>query len=572
MEQINHFSHKKHPLKLINGETIVGVGFKSGENEEKPVAVNCFACEEPILPIGSAYACTKCHFYLHKSCAQLPLTINLASLYQEPLRLINYRKTGDTDFNCDVCCLKHLGHGLCYSQSSHKAALTACINCCAIEIARKSEADAIKKEAMVKLQHKGHPRHTLTLQLRPAAILCDACKSEEKDMFYLCDACDFWIHKRCTSLASTLDLPHHPNHPLVLVYSLPENFYKYPCYYRPSTSGANEDSNSLLLFPMSDVFTDPLKLLHLDRLSLDDNDELEIKHWSHPHPLILNVEPQHNNMPSTSDSIEVCYGCIRPLSLPYYSCKDGCPITLHKYCAQLPLTLKHQLHRPDHSLDLVNTSGHEYFYRCTGCFSYGNTFVYRCETCSFHLCVNCAYLPNIIKHNTHNHRLHQVIDPQSLCEVCDKWSEGISYACKACDFILGMHCAMRLPQSLTHRYCKGHEVLFTYPPVDDHPEDFYCDNCEEEMDPKEPLYYCHKDKHSFHLLCISRIDYFANIYRAGTRVVPYHKHPLTYVRRKKSHGYLCSTCNQDINGYLVLECRGCTFTICFKCHLDKLYE
>ncbi|GKE00640.1 hypothetical protein Tco_1388623 [Tanacetum coccineum] len=60
---------------------------------------------------------------------------------------------------------------------------------------------------------------------------------------------------------------------------------------RPSTSGANEDLNSLLHFPMLDVFTDPLKLLHLDKLSLDDNDELVIKHWSHNHSLILNVEP-----------------------------------------------------------------------------------------------------------------------------------------------------------------------------------------------------------------------------------------------------------------------------------------
>ncbi|GJT72650.1 retrovirus-related pol polyprotein from transposon TNT 1-94 [Tanacetum coccineum] len=118
---------------------------------------------------------------------------------------------------------------------------------------------------------------------------------------------------------------------------------------RPSTSGANEDSNSLLHFPMSDVFTDPLKLLHLDNLSLDDNDKLEIMHQSHRHPLTLNVEPQHNNMPSTSDSIE------------------------------------------------------------------------------------------------------------------------------ACNFQLDLYCATRTPQSFAHRYCKGDEALLTYPPVENHPEDFYCD-------------------------------------------------------------------------------------------------
>ncbi|GKB34277.1 hypothetical protein Tco_0879219, partial [Tanacetum coccineum] len=47
---------------------------------------------------------------------------------------------------------------------------------------------------------------------------------------------------------------------------------------RPSTSGANEDSNSLLHFPMSDVFTDPLKLLNIIKVFLDENDDAEIKH------------------------------------------------------------------------------------------------------------------------------------------------------------------------------------------------------------------------------------------------------------------------------------------------------
>ncbi|GJR87105.1 C1-like protein [Tanacetum coccineum] len=343
MEEINHFSHEKHPLKLINWETILGVGFNGAANEEKPEVAGCFACAKPISPSDLTYGCTKCQFFLHKSCAQLPLTINLPSIYQHPLKLINMRTTDFEDFTCDLCRLDRLAHGLCYSPNDKEYVYTFCINCCVVEISHKADADAIKKHAMVKFEHEGHPEHTLTLQIRPAAILCDACKTEEKDLFYLCDSCDFCIHKTCTSLDSTLDIPHHPNHPLVLAYSLPEKFYNYPyycefcdiyirrnewlyhcanCRYfahikcvlnapppstsrdRPSTSGANEDSNSLLHFPMSDVFTDPLKLLHLNKLSLHDNDELEIKHQSHYHPLILNVEPQHNNMPSTSDSIE----------------------------------------------------------------------------------------------------------------------------------------------------------------------------------------------------------------------------------------------------------------------------
>nr|GFB25291.1 C1-like protein [Tanacetum cinerariifolium] len=104
-----------------------------------------------------------------------------------------------------------------------------------------------------------------------------------------------------------------------------------------------------------------------------------------------------------------------------------------------------------------------------------------------------------------------------------------------------MYCAMRSPQSLAHRYCKGHEIPLTYPPVEDHPEDFYCDICEEEMNPNLPLYHCQKCKYrnSFHLDCISRNDYYANVWSEGTETVSYHKHPpLTFVRRKKTpNGY-----------------------------------
>nr|GEX54604.1 C1-like protein [Tanacetum cinerariifolium] len=357
----------------------------------------------------------------------------------------------------------------------YKEGFNACSNCFLVESVRNAELDAIKEEASIKLKHKSHPQHSLTLKLRPASFCCDACKTEEKDLFYECENCDFWIHKSCASLAPTIHLPrHHPKHPLVLVYSLPENFYKYPNYCKfcnkyirrgewlyhcrlcryfahikcalnaqkkyaftprddPSTSSASDDVHSLLHFPMSEAFTDPLKLLHSKILAKDDKETTEFIHWSHPaHPLILNVEDlQGNNMMPDINS--------------------GDPI-------------------------------------------------------------------------------------------------------KDCDFQLCIFCAMRSPLSLAHRYCKGHEIPLTYPPVDDHPEDFYCDICEEEMDPNLPLYHCQKCKYrnSFHLHCISRIDYYANIWLGGTRTRAYHKHPsLTFVRRKKTPKY------GDIRGSKKLKLKGC---------------
>nr|GFA06557.1 C1-like protein [Tanacetum cinerariifolium] len=66
----------------------------------------------------------------------------------------------------------------------------------------------------------------------------------------------------------------------------------------PSTSAAGDDIHSLLHFPMSKTFTDPLRLVHSKITAQDDKETTEIDHWSHPaHPLILNVEDlQGNNM------------------------------------------------------------------------------------------------------------------------------------------------------------------------------------------------------------------------------------------------------------------------------------
>ncbi|GJX78846.1 C1-like protein [Tanacetum coccineum] len=219
-------------------ETIVGVGFSGGgDDEEKANVVGCFGCEEPVSLSGSAYACTECRFFLHKACAQLPLTINLPSIFQHPLKLINSRTTIFKSFICDVCLLEGLTHGLCYADSD-EFEFNICINCWVLESARKSEADGIKEEAKVKLKHKGLP-------------------------------------------------------------TPPED---------PSTSAADEDTNYLLHFPMSVPFMDPLKLLHLKQLSLDNNDEVEITHPSHDHPLILTARPQdNNNIPDVDDPIETCH-------------------------------------------------------------------------------------------------------------------------------------------------------------------------------------------------------------------------------------------------------------------------
>ncbi|CAI9290989.1 unnamed protein product [Lactuca saligna] len=352
--------------------------------------------------------------------------------------------------------------GFCYFYENleYNILFNACIDCCLVEIALKTEADAIKEAITIKIEHEGHPQHILTLQLRLAAFRCDACNTyKDEGLFYECDSCDFWIHKTCASLSSTIHLPTIITH---LQWSISfqknslnlhiiVNFAEYTsdgmtgCIIVPTVDilpiSIDEDENGLLHFPMSYELTDRLKRQHYEKMTQyddDDDEKIVIKHqnWSHEHPLILHVQPQANNMSGCSDPIEVCFRCVRPLSLPYYTCKDGCnSFSLHKYCAELPLKLQHPL-QPDHSLDLIHTCPQNLYDRYNGCGSFGNTLLYKCETCEFNLDVNCALLPRTIKHESHKHPFIQVIDHEPLCNACNVWCDHISYACKACSFIL----------------------------------------------------------------------------------------------------------------------------------------
>ncbi|KAI3691942.1 hypothetical protein L6452_31745 [Arctium lappa] len=292
MGEINHFSHKEHSLKLFEKwKSIVGVG---EDNDEKIEVVCCYGCQKPILS-GSVYGCTSCNHFLHETCANLAPVINHHFHPLHPLSLVVRRSN---NWYCDMCDSQGLVRGFSYWCRS--CDFDVCMKC--------GLAFALREEALIKFKHEGHPEHTLILQLRSASFRCDACHAKDEDLFYQCDSCDFWIHKTCASLAPTINLPLHPNHPLVLVYSLPDNFYNfnYYCDHAIGTYVAEECVNNFMHFPMSDAFTNPLKLLHLEKMSLDDDVATEINHWSHDHPLILNVEPQGNNMPNigSSDPIE----------------------------------------------------------------------------------------------------------------------------------------------------------------------------------------------------------------------------------------------------------------------------
>ncbi|XP_071727572.1 protein VACUOLELESS GAMETOPHYTES-like [Rutidosis leptorrhynchoides] len=191
MEEIDHLSHKQHPLKLIeNWDTVEGIDAD---------VINCDGCQEPVsISLGEpAYGCIPCNYFWHKTCAQLPSTF---THHFHPFHALALTHTNlRTFWSCEVCNNKHLFKGFTYRCDP--CDFDACIKCVVAAIADEAVAVALKEEASIKFKHEGHhPQHTLTLQLRSATFRCDACQTEEKDNLYHCDDCDFWIHKTCAHL------------------------------------------------------------------------------------------------------------------------------------------------------------------------------------------------------------------------------------------------------------------------------------------------------------------------------------------------------------------------------------
>ena len=70
-----------------------------------------------------------------------------------------------------------------------------------------------------------------------------------------------------------------------------------------------------------------------------------------------------------------------------------------------------------------------------------------------------------------------------------KTRDSLIFRCPQCDFNLHVQCGP-LPYTIKHK-CHVDSLTLTDSPVEDDSDDeFYCDACEEERNPRFPFYYC----------------------------------------------------------------------------------
>ncbi|CAA7037776.1 unnamed protein product [Microthlaspi erraticum] len=156
---INHFSHDEHNLRLMEDAT------------DRDESIRCEACTSCIFS-DKHYSCMECEFFLHETCANLPLQ-KRHGLCRKPLTLVS---TARGLFKCCAC--ETLSNGFIYKCGD----ITLDVRCASISWYCDYEC---------------HP-HTLFLTTLDRDT-CGGCLETSRRVLH-CVECDFSLDFKCATL------------------------------------------------------------------------------------------------------------------------------------------------------------------------------------------------------------------------------------------------------------------------------------------------------------------------------------------------------------------------------------
>ncbi|KAG4210134.1 hypothetical protein ERO13_A02G025702v2 [Gossypium hirsutum] len=536
--EVQHFSHH-HPLVFIQDHSVAS----------KPGL--CLGCEKPVE--GWSYGCNQCEFYLHKGCAELelgpqiqhpfhpehpltllpqspyggaklvqfvllqcaelPLEINHAYDRKHPLILLPQPPTHPRKCSCSLC--KIQWSGFVYS--------------CSLCNFHLSLADFFSQQTLTDASHE----HPWMLISRKMSFICDFCGTAGEHSPCYCATCHLldWMCRICYE---EVDISY--GH-----YRCPASRCHYIAHVCCATDKAIWDGTIML-----EGYDESIGELMVAS---------EIKHSYHDHNLRLIFSGK------TKDDDSQCDGCTRPISTPFYSCKQ-CKFFLHKDYAELPKEMRHPFHK--HLLTLPNSHNEDNISWCCACCRWYQGFSYRCyRDCSFRIDIHCMLFSDTLKHPCHEHLLFLVHNNEGTsCSACFKRldSGAVAYRCmKRCDFNLDVGCAT-LPFTAWYKYDR-HPLTLTYS-YDSEPSRLHCDLCEKKREPYHWFYYCADCDNSLHLNCaVEDLPYM----KLGNKLEFYHPHPVTVVKNIWNCPP-CKVCGELCNGQ-ALKCKEfeCNFTVHWGC-------
>ncbi|XP_059460241.1 uncharacterized protein LOC132189517 [Corylus avellana] len=436
--------------------------------------VVCFGCEKPVSGAGYKCSTSQCNLVFHKSCLELPLSIeypfhpnHVLALVKPPKKHCNacskncnaypFYRCDECDFNLDFTCATH-------SQININTD-----NC----------------------------QHTFISLSKHFQFTCEACGEEGNEFASHCSICQLLVHTKCAGFSRIIRITSH-DHSLTLTYSLHQvkehnDIFCNLCYQKVKTKYAAyycKECNYVAHLACAFKYEEYVDLKIMREESETNVMEVEgakqIQHFSHRHDLIF------SNKELVDDKF--CNGCKGLISTPFYSCTQ-CDFFLHSRCAQLPRNKRHPLH--PHSLNLYIFGQ----FLCNACQRYRSGFTYSCGMCRFNFDLQCCSIPETLKHEGHQHPFSLAGNSNRICSVCNftSYNKPCVLVCTYCDFSLGFECAT-LPLEARHKD-DDHLLKLTYS-AEAHCAEYYCLICEKERDPKRWFYYCAQCDFPAHSQCV----------------------------------------------------------------------
>ncbi|XP_022008789.2 uncharacterized protein LOC110908194 isoform X4 [Helianthus annuus] len=266
-----------------------------------------------------------------------------------------------------------------------------------------------------------------------------------------------------------------------------------------------------------------------------DVKELNPKELQHEHPLTLvdlqlmhrdyiedDDEYDDNDLITTQNFECICNRCDRRIDWYhryYYKCSmSSCTYSLHKFCEEIPPTLKFQGH-PSHTLILKRTTNDK---KCCACLKYHRDGIcYHCSTCNYGIDQLCATFveQNTIHHPSHSHPLFSFSAKPGLneCFLCGKKHEGHFYQCTTCfNFLVNSDC-LSLPIKLslhTQQFSHRHLLTLSYSLLDQL-YDCECRICGVKLEDEHLIYKCSKCMYYVHPDCATQIKPFMFVLLPG---------------------------------------------------------
>ncbi|PON92660.1 Phospholipase-like [Trema orientale] len=424
---IQHFSHQ-HPMPLV--ET-----FFVDDDE-----VVCFACQSQCLG-APVYGCEECKYFLHKRCAECPLTeVTHSSHPSHPLSLsIVHEKL----VSCK-CCERKVS---CFILrcNTFQCDWNMCIECFLLPKTLNHDEYYV---------HSHHP--DLTLSMSSTNFTCNLCHlSFKSSSCFKCTTCDFFIDVECALMPPIMlqgqeHFRHfsHP-HPMKLVnHKSDEDGFEDCCFAcnSPCTSCPSYYACANCKYFLHKICA-----------------ELPIK--------VYNPIHQHPNLtllPNSKLGIEsfYCSLCCRKGYGFFFRCGKSCEFKICGRCVFVRPSIKYERHG-QHLLSVVEKI-HDTNLGCEAYDGYcklpttsvelssTKSSMFRCVDCNFNIHLLCGPLPKTIKCDCHIHLLilvDSVVEDYSdecFCDICENKRDPriCVYYCEECQYVGHVHCLLSKVMSL----------------------------------------------------------------------------------------------------------------------------